>query len=91
MVTKDKIPVELKFTVGSLRHRAGHKQTDVARLLGVSIETYRKLEKDSSDLNIKQINKLEEIYKVPQDYIFFGKDTDLIGKIEASDQEGGQQ
>lgn len=84
MVIQDKIPNEIKFTIGALRHRSGYKQSDVADLLGINIETYRKLEKDSSDLNMKQINKLEEVYKVPKDYIFFGKDTDLIGMLERS-------
>lgn len=84
MVIQDKVPIELKFTIGALRHRSGLKQADVAKLLGINLETYRKLEKDSSDLSVKQIDRIEDIYKVPRNYIFFGRDTDLIGKIKSS-------
>lgn len=82
MVTQNRIPIELKFTLGALRFRSGLKQSDVARLLDINLETYRKLEKDSAELSMRQIVQIEEIYKVPRDYIFFGKDTDLIGKIK---------
>ncbi|MEC6747365.1 helix-turn-helix transcriptional regulator [Marinilactibacillus sp. XAAS-LB27] len=81
MVITNKVPIELKFTLSALRHRSGLKQSDLASLLKVNLETYRKLEKDSADLSVKQIDMIEEFYRVPRDYIFFGRDTDLIGKI----------
>lgn len=70
MVIQNKVSIELKFTLGALRHRSGLKQSEVAKLLNLNLETYRKLEKDSADLSVKQIDRIEEIFKVPRDYIF---------------------
>ena len=71
MTNKQKIPNNLKFTLRSLRVRVGMKQEQAAELLGISVMTLRALERDSSKIDYSMILKIEEIYHIPQDYIFF--------------------
>ena len=75
MTNKQKIPNNLKFTLRSLRVRVGMKQEQAAELLGISVMTLRALERDSSKIDYSMILKIEEIYHIPQDYIFFGNNT----------------
>ena len=75
MKNKKKIPNNLKFTLRSLRVRVGMKQEQAAELLGISVMTLRALERDSSKIDYSMILKIEEIYHIPQDYIFFGNNT----------------
>ena len=70
MTLKEKIPVELKFSLASLRVRMGLNQEEAAKLLGVSRDTLRSYERDSSKLEYDFIQKVEEVYNIPLDYIF---------------------
>ncbi len=72
-----KVPVFLKFTLKSLRIRSGLSQEKAAEKLGISRDTLRRWERDSGNLDIKSIDNLCRLYKVPRDYIFFGRDTAL--------------
>jgi transcriptional regulator with XRE-family HTH domain len=75
MTNKQKIPNNLKFSLRSLRVRIGMKQEEAAELLGISAMTLRALERDSSKIDYSMILKIEQIYNIPQDYIFFGNNT----------------
>lgn len=75
MTTKEKIPYYLKFTLASLRIRKGWSQREAASKLGMGRDTLRSYEKDSSKLDYETIEKIEKVYNIPQDYIFFGEDT----------------
>ena len=46
---------------------------EAAAEIGISVATLHKWEHDSSSVKISQINKIEEVYKYPIEYIFFGK------------------
>ena len=70
-----KIPNNLKFSLRSLRVRMGMKQEEAAELLDISVMTLRALERDSSKIDYSMILKIEQIYNIPQDYIFFGNNT----------------
>jgi transcriptional regulator with XRE-family HTH domain len=75
MTNKQKIPNNLKFSLRSLRVRIGMKQEEADELLGISVMTLRALERDSSKIDYSMILKIEKIYNIPRDYIFFGNNT----------------
>lgn len=75
MVSKEVVPYFLKFTLASLRVRKGLTQEEAAIRLGMGRDTLRNYEKDSSKLDYETILKVEKVYNIPQDYIFFGSST----------------
>lgn len=87
MVQKEKVPYFLKFSLASLRVRKGLTQKEAAEMLGMTRNTLRGYEKDSSQLDYQTIKKIEKIYKVPQDYIFFGKSTALSVILEKEEPD----
>lgn len=52
--------IETKLTL--LRHDRGYRQEDVARLMGISIPAYSKMEKGITDLNYSRIEQLAALY-----------------------------
>jgi transcriptional regulator with XRE-family HTH domain len=68
------VPLYLKNTLRSLRIKFGYTQGEAARLLGVSIPTLRKWEFNSEKLSHEETKKIEEVYKISNDYIFFGSE-----------------
>lgn len=90
MVSKEKVPYFLKFTLESLRVRKGWTQEKAANELGMGRDKLRIYEKDSSKLEYETILKIEEIYNIPQDYIFFGNSTAfsvILDKNETEDNK----
>lgn len=87
MVSKEKVPYFLKFTLASLRVRKRMTQEEAAKRLGMNRDKLRAYEKDSSKLEYETIEKIEELYNVPQDYIFFGKDTAFSVILEKEEIE----
>ena len=62
-----------KITLEAARRNADYTLKEAAELIGVSVATLHKWEKDSSSVKVSQVNKIEEVYQYPSDYIFFGK------------------
>lgn len=62
-----------KITLEAARKNAGYTLKEAAPLLGVSVATLHAWEKDSSSVKVSQVNKIEEVYQYPSEYIFFGK------------------
>ena len=62
-----------KITLEAARRNADDTLKEAAELIGVSVATLHKWEKDSSSVKVSQVNKIEEVYQYPSDYIFFGK------------------
>lgn len=62
-----------KITLEAARVNAGLTLKEAAKLIGVSVATLHKWEQDSSSVKVSDVNKIEEIYKYPREYIFFGK------------------
>jgi len=87
MTIEKKIPYELKFTLASLRVRMLFTQDEAAKMLGITRDTLRTYEKDSSKIDYKMIKKMEELYHIPQDYIFFGEDNAFSGMLEKENTE----
>jgi len=62
-----------KITLEAARINAGLTMKQAAPLIGVSVATLHNWEKDSSVVKVSQVNKIEEVYGYPAEYIFFGK------------------
>lgn len=69
------IPIDRKDTLRTIRIKLGLTQKEAAKLLGVSESTLRSWEKDSSNISYSSIRKIEEVYGVEQQYIFFGSES----------------
>jgi len=82
MGSKEVVPNFLKFTLASLRVRKGLTQEEAASRLGMGRDALRGYEKDSSKLDYETIIKVEKIYNIPQDYIFFGSNTAFSDILE---------
>ena len=54
----------MALTLKALRVNAGLKQTEAAKILGITAETLGHWENGKTFPSIKQINKIEELYKV---------------------------
>lgn len=71
-----------QLSLKSARVNAGMTTKEVAERVGVHHQTIGKYEKDSSDISVSLLNELSDLYQVPVDYIFLGKEYDLIRTIE---------
>ena len=66
------IPSELKHTIRDLRVRAGLSQYEACDKLGITPPTLRKWESDSSNLSLRKLEAITNLYKVPVEYIYIG-------------------
>lgn len=66
-----------KITLEAARTNAGLTLKQAANLLGVSVATLHKWEHDSSSVKISDVQKIEEVYKYPTNFIFFGKQLEF--------------
>lgn len=65
--------MKLGFTVKQARQYAGYTQRDMADMLGISRDTYRKIERSPEDATIATAKKISEVVGIPIDQIFFDK------------------
>lgn len=61
----------MELSLKHLRLVKDKTQEDLAKALGVHIQTYRKYEENPEELTIKQAKALSKILQVPYDDIFF--------------------
>ena len=61
----------LKITLRATRVNAGYKLIEAAKEFGINKDTLSKYEKDSSNIPRKFFIKIEEIYKIPVENIFW--------------------
>lgn len=61
----------LGFTVKQARQYAGFTQREMAEKLGVSRDTYRKIEASPEDATIATAKRISEVVGIPIDQIFF--------------------
>ena len=61
---------DFKISLAAARVNAGLTQDNVASALHVGKQTVVSWEKGKTEPSISQAKKLEEIYKMPLDYIF---------------------
>lgn len=72
----------MKLSLKAIRINAGLTAQEAADLANVHVQTLSKYEKDSSKIPINLLLTLSEMYQIPMDYIFLGKEYELIRTIE---------
>lgn len=72
----------IQLSLKSIRINAGFTRSEAADLLEIHDQTLGKYEKDSTNIPMSLLEKLSHLYQVPNDYIFLGKEYDLIRTIE---------
>ena len=68
------IPTELKHTIKDLRVRAGLSQSKACDKLGITPPTLHKWESDSSNLSLRKLEAISNLYQIPIEYIYVGPD-----------------
>lgn len=68
------IPIEVKHTIKDLRVRAGLSQYEACAKLGITPPTLRKWESDSSNLSLRKLEAISNLYQIPIEYIYVGPD-----------------
>lgn len=74
----------MAITMRAARVNAGYTQGDASRELGINIDTLSKYEKDNSKIGRDIIVKIQELYKLDADDIFFGKESEFFRKLRRS-------
>jgi transcriptional regulator with XRE-family HTH domain len=72
----------MKITLRAARVNRGLTQTEAASEFGIHRDTLYRYEADSSNVPRKFVMKVEEVYGIPVDYIFFGKESDFFRNFE---------
>lgn len=67
-----------KITLRAARVNAGYSLVEAAKQLGIHHETLSKYERDSSHIPRSLFIKLEKLYSMPVEYIFFGNQSEFI-------------
>ena len=66
---------EIKHTIKDLRVRAGLSQYEACAKLGITPPTLRKWESDSSNLSLRKLEAISNLYQIPIEYIYVGPDN----------------
>lgn len=72
----------MQISLKSARMNCGLTLKEASSMVGIHHQTLSKYEKDPSNISISLLEKLSDLYQVPKEYIFLGKEYDLIRKIE---------
>lgn len=78
----------IQFSLKSIRINAGMTRKEAADILGIHDQTLGKYEKDSSDIPMSLLEKISNLYQTPMNYIFLGKEYDLIRTITLKREQG---
>ncbi|RAK21108.1 DNA-binding XRE family transcriptional regulator [Anoxybacillus vitaminiphilus] len=70
----------MQITLRAARVNAGLTLVEASKLFGINKDTLAKYERDSSNVPRKFFIKIEEVYGVPVDNIFFGKESEFFRK-----------
>ncbi|MGH0944430.1 helix-turn-helix domain-containing protein [Bacillus mycoides] len=68
----------LKITLRAARVNAGYKLIEAAKEFGINKDTLSKYERDSSNIPRGFFIKIEDIYKIPVENIFFGNQSEFF-------------
>lgn len=61
----------MKLSLAQARRLKGKRQCDMAKILGITIQTYRKLELNPEKLKVKDIQIISEYLNIPLRYFLF--------------------
>lgn len=67
-----------EITLEAARTNIGYSQNEAAKLFGVHYQTLAKWENDSSKMPYYMIDKIEDIYGISSNHIFFGPKNEFI-------------
>ena len=65
------IPKDMKVSLKMAREIKGYKQSEAAKLIGVSTDTLGNYERGKSYPDIPVLRKIEEVYGIPYDRLIF--------------------
>lgn len=72
----------VKSNIFRLRRQSGMSQEEVAEKMGISITSYRKLERGSTILVSTRIQQLSSIFNITEQEILFGKEAENIQDLK---------
>ncbi|MFI8493323.1 helix-turn-helix domain-containing protein [Peribacillus butanolivorans] len=72
----------IKLTLRAARVNAGLKLIDAANLFGINKDTLSKYEKDSTNVPRTFLEKIEVLYNIPVEHIFFGEQSEFFRKFK---------
>ena len=74
----------LKITLKAARMNIGKTLKDAAREFGIHYETLSNYETDSTNVPRTFFIKIQAVYGMPTEYIYFGKQTDYVAALKDS-------
>lgn len=74
----------VKITLRAARVNAGLKLVDAAKLFGINKDTLSKYESDSTNVPRTFFIKIESLYGIPVENIFFGCESDFFRKLKTA-------
>ncbi|MDW4420950.1 helix-turn-helix transcriptional regulator [Staphylococcus saprophyticus] len=72
----------MQITMRAARVNAGYTQGEASRELGINTDTLSKYEKDNSKIGRDIIIKIQDLYKLDADCIFFGVEYEFFRKLK---------
>ncbi|MEK5139684.1 MULTISPECIES: helix-turn-helix transcriptional regulator [Priestia] len=69
--------IKLKFTLKQARLLKGLTQKEVAKKLGVHVQTYSNMERNPDDVTVGEAKLISEILGFSYDFIFFNDNSTL--------------
>lgn len=80
---KGGITLTLKITLRAARVNAGYTLNEASEVFGINKDTLSKYEQDSTNVPRTFFVKIEEVYKIPVENIFFGNQSEFFRKIKS--------
>ncbi|WP_225352435.1 helix-turn-helix transcriptional regulator [Lacticaseibacillus nasuensis] len=65
--------MKIQITLEAARRNAGYTQKEAAGILGVHYQTLAAWEQDSSNVPYAEMVKIQGLYHIPTEFIFFWK------------------
>ncbi|MCD8890959.1 helix-turn-helix domain-containing protein [Staphylococcus nepalensis] len=72
---------QMQITMRAARVNAGYTQGQASNELGINTDTLVRYEKDNSKIGRDIIVKMQDLYKIDADHIFFGIESEFIRKL----------
>ena len=72
-----------KISLRGARVNAGLQVDEVTEVLGITRQWLYKLESDSSNITYERLMKLSELYHIPYEELFIGRESDYHEQLES--------
>lgn len=74
----------MQYKLMGIRKEHQDNQEDIAKLLGINVQTYRKKEHDVSQFNLQEMFKIADRYNMRVDDIFLPRKFTIRGQRQKS-------